>query len=466
MRKNTLLCFVQILICYCSIAQPAPLPPLPSPQQVKWKATEFYFFIHFGPNTFTNKEWGEGKEDPALFNPTAMDCRQWARIAKKAGAKGIVLTAKHHDGFCLWPSAYSTHTVRESPWKNGKGDVVKELSQACKAEGLLFGIYISPWDRNHPAYGTPAYNDVYVSTMKELLTRYGKLFELWWDGANGEGPNGKKQVYDFKRFQDSVFKWQPQVIIFSDIGPGARWCGNESGFINETNWSLLDTAGFARGNGAPPTDTLNRGNFNGRNWIPAEVDVSIRPGWFYHKEEDSKVKSPDALMKIYLESVGRGANLILNVPLDRRGLINEADSASLVAFGRRLRELTKTNLALRKKATLSEAGKSRPAAHLTDGDRTSMIASTTTAPVFELDLGKEIEFNHLLLQEYIESGQRVISFVVKYWKDGEWKELTSGTTIGYKRLLKFEKTKAQKLRIEIRQSKAPVVLGEIAIYNN
>jgi alpha-L-fucosidase len=262
-----------------------PVLPLPSKEQLQWHEKEFYLFIHFGPNTFTDKEWGEGNEDPSIFNPTALDCEQWARIAKKAGAKGIILTAKHHDGFCLWPSKFSKHTVRESKWMNGKGDVVKSLSDACKKIGIEMGVYISPWDRNHPLYGTPAYNDIYLSSMKELLTNYGKYFELWWDGANGEGPNGKKQEYDFHRFEDSAFKWQPQVVIFSDIGPSIRWCGNEKGMINSTNWNLLDTAGYKRGLGAPPTDTLNRGNVYGKTGSPRKpMYPSGRDGFTMRKK--------------------------------------------------------------------------------------------------------------------------------------------------------------------------------------
>ena len=230
--------------------------------------------------------------------------------------------------FVLWPSKYSTHTVRESKWKNGKGDVLKELSQACKEYGLKFGVYISPWDRNHPKYGTPEYNDVFVNMMKEIFTNYGPIWELWWDGANGEGPNGKKQVYDWDRFKKTVRKLSPNTVIFSDVGPDIRWCGNEKGIAGETNWNSLDTVGFTPGAGAPPVDTLNRGNMNGKNWIPAECDVSIRPGWFYHREEDEKIKTPEELFQLYLKSVGRGANLLLNVPPDRTGKINEKDSAA------------------------------------------------------------------------------------------------------------------------------------------
>ena len=327
-----------------SLFAQAKFGPTPTKQQLAWHEKEFYLFMHFGPNTFTDLEWGKGSEDPNVFNPTQIDCNQWANIAKASGAKGIIITAKHHDGFCLWPSKFSKHTVRESKWMDGKGDVIKMLSEACKKAGIEMGVYISPWDRNHPEYGTAAYNDIYIQTMKELLTGYGNLTELWWDGANGEGPNGKKQVYDFTRFKDSAMSYQPNILIFSDIGPHIRWVGNENGLIHETNWNLLDTAGFKRGEGAPPNDTLNRGNFNGKNWIGAEADVSIRKGWFYHAEEDSTVKSGKTLFNLYLNSVGHGGNLLLNVPPNRKGLIAPEDSAALMDFKKIRAAAFKTNL--------------------------------------------------------------------------------------------------------------------------
>ena len=367
--KNVL--FILLLASSMAFAQKKDQRPLPTKQQLAWHDMEFYLFAHFGPNTFTDKEWGLGNEPEDVFNPTNLDCEQWCRVAKAAGAKGIIITAKHHDGFCLWPSKYSTHTVRESKWKNGKGDVLKELSTACKKYGLKFGVYISPWDRNHPKYGTAEYNDVFVNMMKEIFQNYGPIWELWWDGANGEGPNGKKQVYDWHRFEQTVRKLSPTTIIFSDIGPDIRWVGNEKGIAGETNWNYLDTAGFKRGQGAPSTDTLNQGNVNGKNWIPAECDVSIRPGWFYHPEEDNKVKSPEELFDLYLKSVGRGANLLLNVPPDRSGRINENDSLSLITF-RKLKEQAFANNALRgvKEAIWSPSGMiSKP--NLTDGKTSS-----------------------------------------------------------------------------------------------
>ncbi len=461
MRICLLFCLFSIQLTAQSVK---PFPPLPTKEQLAWHEKEFYLFIHFGPNTFTDKEWGHGDEDPSAFNPSELDCNQWAKIAKQAGAKGIILTAKHHDGFCLWPSKFSKHTVRESKWQDGKGDVVKALSDACKKNGLDMGVYISPWDRNHPQYGTPAYNDVYIASMKELLTQYGKFFELWWDGANGEGPNGKKQVYDFKRFKDSALKWQPQLVIFSDVGPHIRWCGNERGIINNTNWNLLDTAGFSPGHGAPPTDTLNRGNVWGKNWIPAEADVSIRPGWFYHQKEDEKVKSPEALFNLYLKSVGNGGNLLLNVPPDRRGKIHPADSAALVGF-KKLREtsfqkdlfagveiLTNNNIDRKKFKNLTDHN---PATYW------SSLNKDNTQIIFTP--GK-IKLNTIVLEEMIDFGQRVEKFIIEVYDGKEYKTVYEGTTIGRKKIATFEPQETLSISITITHAKAAPVLRNIAAY--
>jgi alpha-L-fucosidase len=396
--------------------------------------------MHFGPNTFTNLEWGKGSEDPNVFNPTAIDCNQWASIAKAAGAKGIIITAKHHDGFSLWPSKFSKHTVRESKWMNGKGDVIKMLSEACKKADIEMGVYISPWDRNHPEYGTAAYNDIYIQTMKELLTGYGNLTELWWDGANGEGPNGKKQVYDFTRFKDSAMSYQPNILIFSDIGPHIRWVGNENGLINETNWNLLDTAGFKRGEGAPANDTLNRGNFNGKNWIGAEADVSIRKGWFYHEEEDSTVKSGKTLFNLYLNSVGHGGNLLLNVPPNRKGLIAPQDSAALMDF-RKIREAAfKTNLF-----------------------KNAVIKNNKNE--IEICLTTPVTINSIQLQEQIKFGQRVIRFEIYAGdKEADMKKIAGSTTIGRKKIIQFPTTTAKCFKVKIIETKASPIMGAVAGY--
>ncbi len=441
-----------------------PVLPLPTKEQLAWHEKEFYLFVHFGPNTFTDKEWGDGKEDPSVFNPTHIDCDQWARIAKQAGAKGIILTAKHHDGFCLWPSKQSTHTVRESKWMDGKGDVVKMLAEACKKNGIEMGVYISPWDRNHPKYGTPEYNDVYIASMKELLTGYGKFFELWWDGANGEGPNGKKQVYDFNRFQDSALKWQPQLVIFSDIGPHIRWCGNENGTISNTNWNLLDTAGFKRGHGAPPTDTLNRGNVNGRNWIPAEADVSIRPGWFYHAKEDDKVKSPETLFQLYLRSVGNGGNFLLNVPPDRTGRFNAADSAALIGF-RKIREAAFAKDLLTNAKISSNGGNASALSRLTDNHvETYWASSRKENTTIEFELPKTETINTVVIEEMISLGQRVSDFTIELLGDRGYEKVFTGTTIGRKKIAVFPLFRTKKIRLTLVNAKAEPVLRSVKAY--
>ena len=412
--------------------------PLPSKSQLAWHEMEFYFFFHFGPNTFTDKEWGHGDEPEDIFDPTGLDCRQWVKIAKQAGAKGVIITAKHHDGFCLWPSKYSTHTVRESKWRNGKGDVLKELSQACREYGLKFGVYISPWDRNHPKYGTPQYNDVFVNMMKEIFTNYGPIWELWWDGANGEGPNGKKQVYDWDRFRKTVKTLSPNTVVFSDVGPQIRWVGNEKGIAGKTNWNYLDTAGYTAGAGAPSTDTLNIGNAFGKAWIPAECDVSIRPGWFWHANEDSKVKSGEQLFELYLKSVGRGSNLLLNVPPDRRGLINENDSVALMAF-KKLRDQNFNNNLLQDAKAYWEINED---AFLKDSisyhalDKKGYVYGINQQG-FTIQLAKATAVNCIVLREAIHLGQSIERFKIALFNNDQKVGEITGTTIGRRRILTF-----------------------------
>ena len=311
---------------------PAPYGPVPTAQQLEWQKMEMNMFCHFGPNTFTEAEWGSGQEDADVFNPSGLDCRQWTSIARAAGMKGIIITAKHHDGFCLWPNPVSSHTVAQSSWRDGKGDVLEELSRACRESGVEFGVYISPWDRNDPAYGTSRYNEIYCRTLESALGNYGPVFEQWFDGACGEGPTGKVQEYDWPLFHKTVGTLQPDAVMFSDIGPGCRWVGNEDGYAGETCWSTLDIAGFQPGAGAPPRDTLNCGNVHGEAWVPAEADVSIRPGWFYKDSENDRIKTLEELLGIYYASVGRNAVLLLNVPPDRTGRIYRADSLRLMEF--------------------------------------------------------------------------------------------------------------------------------------
>lgn len=456
----------------CSSPKP-PLPygAIPSQKQIDWQKMEYYMFIHFGPNTFTDVEWGNGKEDPKVFNPSDLNCRQWAATAKAAGMKGIILTVKHHDGFCLWPSKYSKYTVRESLWKDGKGDVLKELSEACKEYGLKLGVYLSPWDRNHPDYGTPEYNQVFANTLAEIHDNYGDIFEQWFDGANGdESHGGKKQMYDWPLFYKTVYDRHPNAMIFSDIGPDCRWMGNERGIAGETNWSKLNIEGFGPGIDAPPSDTLNMGNVEGLNWIPAEVDVSIRPGWFYSPSTDDKVKSVEQLMDIYYTSVGRNANLLLNVPADRSGKIHPNDSTRLMEFRRALDNEFVTNLAKGAKIKSSESRNGFGASNLLDDDYNTYWATndSVTSASLEIDL-KNIEvFNRIVLQEYIPLGQRVAEFDVEYWDNGknDWQPLVSATTIGYKRILRFPTISSSKMRINIRKSLACPVLNNVEIYKS
>lgn len=412
--------------------------PLPTKQQLAWHEAEFYLFMHFGPNTFTGKEWGHGDEHADVFNPTQLDCRQWARVAKQAGAKGIIITAKHHDGFCLWPSKHSTHTVRESSWRNGQGDVLKELSQACREYGLKFGVYISPWDRNHPKYGTPDYNDVFVEMMKEIFQHYGPVWELWWDGANGEGPNGKRQVYDWDRFKKTVKEYSANTVVFSDVGPHIRWVGNEAGIASKTNWNYLDTAGFTPGEGAPPLDTLATGNAYGQAWIPAECDVSIRPGWFYHAVEDDKVKTGEQLFDLYLKSVGRGANFLLNVPPDRRGLIHENDIEALMKF-KKLRDESFAKNLLQDAKTFWEV---KEESLLKDPLRFRLFDESGAAyginvQAFTVQMARPTRLNCIVLREAIHLGQTIEKFkIILFNKDASVGEI-DGTTIGRKRILTF-----------------------------
>ncbi|NDV66455.1 alpha-L-fucosidase [Bacteroides sp. 224] len=470
-QNLTALATLLLIGASCSeVAPPEKLEPTPTKHQQAWQELEYYMFVHYGPNTFTNVEWGDGSEDPKVFNPTHLDTDQWASVAKAAGMKGIIITAKHHDGFCLWPSKYSTHTVRESSWKDGKGDLLKELSESCKKHGLLFGVYLSPWDRNHPAYGTSEYNQIFANTLDEVLSGYGHVFEQWFDGAT-DGTS--KQVYDWDLYHETVYNHQPHAIIFSDIGPGCRWMGNERGYMGETNWSKMDVEGFTPGHGAPNATILNEGQANGAKWIPAEVDVSIRSGWFYSPETDDKVKSAERLMDIYYSSVGRNANLLLNVPPDRRGRIHPTDSARLMEF-KELRDISFANN-LAKGATIiadNVRGNSKAyaPANLLDGNKNSYWTTDDgiTSAAIEVTLNGEKTFNRILLQEYIPLGQRISKFNIKVWNQQtqEWDEVKQATTVGYKRILRIPLVTTSKIRIEIAESLSVPVLCNLEIFNS
>jgi alpha-L-fucosidase len=448
MKKLTL--FFVLLSFALSAQKVSPVYPIPSAKQLAWSELEYYGFIHFNMNTFTNVEWGEGKESPTSFNPSALDCNQWARIAKKAGMKGLILTAKHHDGFALYPSKYTTHSVAKSPWKNGKGDVVKDLSEACKKYGLKLGIYLSPWDRFHPAYGTDDYNQVYAKMQEELLTNYGPIFEFWYDGANGEGPNGKKQVYDWNLFHSMVNKYQPSAVQFSDAGPDIRWVGNERGYAYDTMWSpILRDKIYP---GTPEFDNYRNGQENGTHWVSPEVDVSIRPGWYYHPDQDDKVKTPDSLLKIYAASVGRNSNLLLNIPVDTRGLIHENDSASLLGFAA-IRSKSLVNL-------LKRDAKDP----LFDGNNTTFWMASEKQNGFTIEIKVPQKVNTIMLQEPIALGQRVASFEVELVDVDGTKEVIKAGTIGHKRMITFKERKLKSFQIRFTGSRGPVLISNLEAY--
>lgn len=459
---------------------PEPYGPLPTPRQLAWHEMEFYGFVHFTVNTFTDREWGYGDEKPAVFNPTAFDADQIARTARDAGMKGLILTAKHHDGFCLWPSQYTGHSVRNSPWKNGRGDVVRELGEACRRVGLKYGLYLSPWDRNHRDYARPEYLTYYRNQLRELLTNYGPLFTVWFDGANGGdgfygGANEKRSIdnrtyYDWPNTWKIVRELQPMASMFSDAGPDFRWVGNENGIAGETCWATLDMTKPTRYPGGGSAG-LNAGERPGTQWLPAECDVSIRPGWFYHAGEDAAVKTPAQLLDIYYKSVGRGACLNLNLPPDRRGVIHENDVQSLREF-RRLLDLTfAQNLARGARVTASNqrgaaAGRTLAATNAVDGDRGTYWAGddAVTTPELVVELGREATFNVVDLREHLPLGQRVEAFAVDAWRDGRWVEFAAGTSIGNRRLLRGARVTASRVRLRITQAPVAPAIAEFGLY--
>lgn len=460
------------------IAAPKALLPIPSAAQLAWHEMETNAFVHFTTNTFTGLEWGNGDESESIFNPTQLDANQWAGTLKETGFKTLILTCKHHDGFCLWPSKYTTHSVKNSPYKNGKGDIVRAVSEAAKKYGLKFGVYLSPWDRNHAEYGKPAYIEYYRNQLRELFTHYGPIVEMWFDGANGGtgyygGAREARKIngatyYDWPKTLSIVSSIQPQVVFFSDAGPGVRWVGNESGIAGATNWNTISTDTLFAGK--PGIENLlNTGSPDGNKWIPAEVDVSIRPGWFYHAAEDSLVKTPERLFEIYLSSVGRGSTLLLNIPPDKRGLFHENDVKSLKGFKALLDKTFANNLA---KHALVTAGSYRghskefAASNITDGNKNTYWATDddVTDGSFEINLATPSVIKYIVLQEYIKLGQRVKTFQVEVWKGNAWSKVADATTIGYKRILKIEPVETNKIRINITSSKACPVISNVEVY--
>ena len=459
---------------------PAPFLPLPSPAQLAWQGTETNLFVHFGLNTFTGREWGDGRESPALFNPSKLDCRQWARAARAAGFKIGILTAKHHDGFCLWPTATTSHAVKFSPWRGGRGDVVREFVDAFRAEGLKFGLYLSPWDRHEPCYGdSPRYNVFYCAQLTELLTGYGELHEVWFDGACAEGPNGRKQVYDWPRFLALVKKLQPGAVTFGDGGTDVRWVGNESGFAHETCWATVDPrtvrfpgdSGNVQANDATCRAELTRHLGSGdapdpsgrepRVWRPAECDVSIRPGWFYHPEEDDKVRSVENLVELYCHSAGRNSLLLLNIPPNADGLFHANDIAAITGLRRELVRLFAGVL-----AQMPGVKWHSPTLRQERAEAPWVAPDGATQATIELTFPTEVMVNVLCLEEAIQHGQRIAAYRIETASGPDtWQEIARGTTIGRKKIDRLAvPVRTQRLRLVVEEAFAPPVLSAWRVY--
>ncbi|QJW89778.1 alpha-L-fucosidase [Spirosoma taeanense] len=470
------LCLLTGFAGYTQSTPPQPVGPLPSANQLRWQKMEYYAFIHFSINTYTDMAWGLGNEDPKLFNPTKLDCRQWARICKEAGMKGIIFTAKHHSGFCLWPSKYTEYSVKNVSWRNGKADIVRELADACKEYGLKFGVYLSPWDRNHPDYGKPEYITYFRNQLRELLTNYGDIFEVWFDGANGGsgyygGANETRKIdaktyYDWPNTYKLVRELQPKIVIWNDGGDRGdlRWVGTEAGYVGETNWSLLNATGDV------PENMLRYGVENGDTWVPGEVNTSIRPEWFYHEREDKKVKTLPQLMDIYYNSIGRNATLLLNFPIMPSGLIHETDEKAVRDFAKAVNEAFALNLVRNARAMASQVRANRSvydASQAIDADKESYWATNDDVrnASLTIDFNRPTAFNRFLVQEPIRLGQRVKSFTVEALVDGSWKEIARETTIGYKRILRFPTVQATKLRLTILDAKGAPLISNLEVYN-
>jgi len=475
--------FYAILFSICSISTSYaqikalhPYGPVPSENQMRWQEMEYYAFLHFSMNTFTDQEWGDGAENVSLFNPVDLDCRQWARVCKEAGMKGIIMVAKHHCGFCMWPTKYTEFSVKNTPWKDGKGDVVRELSDACKEYGLKLGIYLSPWDRNSADYGRPEYITYFRNQLTELLTNYGDIFEIWFDGANGgSGYYGgaretrkidRRTYYDWGNTYKLIRELQPKIVIWNDGGDRGdlRWVGTESGYVGETNWSLLNAIGDV------PEDMLRYGVENGERWVPAEVNTSIRPGWFYHTNEDTRVKKLPQLMDLYYNSIGRNGTLLLNFPIMPNGLINRIDEGEVQKFAAAIKEEFAVNLAKKMKIEASNVrGKAKEfdPENVIDAKKDTYWATDdgVTKASLTISFTKPTTFNRFLVQEYIRLGQRVKAFTVEAFVDGNWKELAKQTTIGYKRILRLPTVRATAVRFTIIDSKSSPVISNLEIYN-
>ena len=464
---TTILAIICVSVLSAQVAEQKPYGPVPSENQLRWQDMEMYAFIHYSLNTYTDQEWGFGNEDPKLFNPSNLDCRQWARVCKQAGMKGIIFTAKHHCGFCMWPSAYTEYSVKNSPWKDGKGDVVRELADACREEGLKFAVYLSPWDRNHPEYGRPAYIEYFRNQLRELLTNYGDIFEVWFDGANGGdgwygGANETRKIdrttyYQWPETYKMIRQLQPQCLIWNDGSDRGdlRWVGTEAGNVGETNWSLMPSKGDT------PWHMLHYGVEDGDVWCPGETNTSIRPGWFYHETENEHVKSLSKLMDTYYKSVGRNSTLLLNFPIAPNGRIHPNDSLRGIAFKKMIDEVFKENLIDHLPLTIDHCSAPDSAAN---NGQCSMV---------NVQWKKPTAFNRFLAEEDIANGQRVKKFTLEALVDGKWQPLKDAlvedgkdglTTIGHRRIICFPTVTATQLRFTITNAKAEPIIKKLGVY--
>ena len=443
--------------------------PRPTPAQLAWQREQLSMFVHFTVNTFTNKEWGDGSESPAIFNPGKLDARQWARVAKECGFGSMILTAKHHDGFCLWPTKTTRHSVASSPWRGGKGDLVREFTEACRAEGLGVGFYLSPWDRNAPIYGQgKAYDDFYIEQLTELLTGYGPIVEVWFDGANDKGPNGQRQAYDWARIHRTVRALQPQAVMFSDAGPDLRWIGNESGSAGSTCWASVDPSRVTKPGANDPWtgEALQQGDPYGQVWRPGETDVSIRPGWFWHPEQDDKVRSAENLLGLYSTSVGRNSKLLLNVPPTRDGLFHPRDVESLRGFARLRAEVLARDHAAGATASASAASAQAGNVLAEDHDRYWSPGADARSGWLQLRFAEPVEFDLIRLEEAIEHGQQIANYRVDVDDGSGWRPLAWGTTIGNCKLDRVPSTRAHGLRVAIEFAYAAPRLARVALHRS
>jgi len=469
--KNILIIVIFIL-CSCNQSY-NPVYPIPSERQRLWQEMEYYAFIHFNMNTFTNKEWGYGDELPSTFNPSELDTDQWARIIKDSGMRGIIITAKHHDGFSLWPSIYTEHSVKNSPWKNGKGDLIRDLAKSCKKYNLKLGIYLSPWDRNHKDYGSRNYITFFRNQLTELLTNYGDIFEVWFDGANGGsgyygGANeirkvNKKTYYDWINTHKIIRKLQPNAVIFSDAGPDVRWVGNEKGYASKTTWSNIYRDSLY--GGMPDYNKFSSGQEFGTHFIPTETDVSIRPGWYYHPEENDKVKTLDKLIDIYFNSIGLNSSLLLNIPVDKRGLIHENDTQRMLELGDFIKNTFNKNLM--EGSIIEFNNRSHPINKIIDKNiNTFYPFESNYTNIINITIEKEKLVDVFEISENINLGQRIKEFRFEIKVNDKWVTIEKGTTIGKKRLIKFKPLIVKDLRFTIVDSKDIPLISEIGLYKS